>query len=607
MRFALVLTLPLLAQAQLIPAGQAVPKTANPPVVFLDGYQSGCTDTGFTANFGGADKLLQASGLVTLYFDNCSVKAADGSSHASIEAAGAAFGQFLASLKYTDGTPVTQVDAVAHSMGGLVIRAYLSGKQETPRTFAPPATVAIRRAIFLGTPHFGSALAAALGSVGGADKQTDAMTPGSQFLFDLNSWNQGTDDLRGIQALSITGNGGTGQESGTVGLDDGVVAATSASLAFYRPGSTRLVNYCHTGNSLVTLFGYCRSSTPALNAFANDPLSPVSQAVLSFLGGTTAWQTIGQSGDTDAVLSKASGVNLQLRDKNDAPLALSGVVATSQTPAAKPALNGTNTAWSETLVAATNATLQITPVTGMVQTVTANLPAGTVAPLVVKPGPTIFPKGVIPAAGPAPFPYDLAPGAYVSIYGANLASATKLAALPYPTQIDDLQVMVNGVAAQLVYASAGLINFVLPGNLATGMAKLTVTNAGGSSSVNVRVAPAVPSIFLLDANSTAAARNALTGAVVGASAPLHAGDFLSLYLTGLGATTSNGGVDYANATVKISVGGKDLPVTYAGRTPGFAGLDQVNCQIPAGLTGSALPVVVTAAGRASNTAYLSVQ
>ena len=37
------------------------------------------------------------------------------------------------------------------------------------------------------------------------------------------------------------------------------------------------------------------------------------------------------------------------------------------------------------------------------------------------------------------------------------------------------------------------------------------------------------------------------------------------------------------------------------------GLDQVNCQIPAGLSGNAVPVVITAAGRVSNTVTLAIR
>ena len=604
LRLAYLLALPGLLSAQLVLSGP-VPKGPNPPVVFLNGYQIGCSGTDFASNFGAADKLLQASSIVTLYFDNCSVGSV--SNRPDIEALGVAFGKFLAGLQYTDGTPVTQVDAVAHSMGGLILRSYLSGKQDTGTTaaasFSPPATPVIRRAVFLATPHFGTTLAGTLGS----DIQTSEMTPGSPFLFSLNSWNQGTDDLRGIQAIAISGNGGTGQLS-MPGFDDGIVTLTSSSLGFYRSGVTRILPDCHTMDELLIFGGFCPSSAPALNQITNDTSNPVSQILVSFLTGTTAWQSVGQAAEANSLLSTAAGVELQLRDQNDNALSISGATVpngSGGTTALK--INSNATAYSEALPANSKLNFQVTPATsGSVQSAIETLPATTAIATVVKPGPVISPKGAIPAAGPAPFPYDVAPGAYVSIYGTNLASSTMVAAQPYPTQLADVQVLVNGTAQPVVFISSGQINFVYA-NVTPGLTQLTVKNANGQNTVNVRVAPAVPSIFLLDANSTAAAVNALTAVVVGANTPFHANDIMALFLTGLGATTQQNGLAYAQIQPTVTVGGQNCSVGYAGRAPSFAGLDQINCTIPAGVTGATVPVIVNSGGRSSSTAFIAVQ
>ena len=604
LRLAYLLALPCLLSAQLVLSGP-VPKGPNPPVVFLNGYQIGCSGTDFASNFGAADKLLQASSIVTLYFDNCSVGSV--SNRPDIEALGVAFGKFLAGLQYTDGTPVTQVDAVAHSMGGLILRSYLSGKQDTGTTaaasFSPPATPVIRRAVFLATPHFGTTLAGTLGS----DIQTSEMTPGSPFLFSLNGWNQGTDDLRGIQAIAISGNGGTGELS-MPGFDDGIVTLTSSSLGFYRSGVTRILPDCHTMDELLIFGGFCPSSAPALNQITNDTSNPVSQILVSFLTGTTAWQSVGQAAEANSLLSTAAGVELQLRDQNDNALSISGATVpngSGGTTALK--INSNATAYAEALPANSKLNFQVTPATsGSVQSAIETLPATTAIATVVKPGPVISPKGVIPAAGPAPFPYDVAPGAYVSIYGTNLASSTMVAAQPYPTQLADVQVLVNGTAQPVVFISSGQINFVYA-NVTPGLTQLTVKNANGQNTVNVRVAPAVPSIFLLDANSTAAAVNALTAVVVGANTPFHANDIMALFLTGLGATTQQNGLAYAQIQPTVMVGGQNCSVGYAGRAPSFAGLDQINCTIPAGVTGATVPVIVNSGGRSSSTAFIAVQ
>ena len=603
MRLALVLFLiPGFLVAQLITGTQTIPKGPNPPVVFINGYQANCTDTGLAANFGGADKVLQASGIVSLYFDNCSI-GGTGSLRASIEAEGIAFGQFLASLKYADGSAVTQVDVIVHSMGGLILRCYLSGKQDvSPASFAPPATVPVRKAIFIATPHFGSSIASALGS----DRQTQAMSLGSQFLFDLNSWNQGFDDLRGIDAISIAGNGGTGTASKTAGFDDGVVALTSSSLGFYRPGVTRIVPHCHTGNSLLSLFGFCASSAPVINDINTNITNPVTQIITSFLTGTAAWKTTGIASESQTTLSGTGGLLLQLRDTSDVPVQIIGANVTNATPNVSVPANAGNIAYAEALSAARTVQISISPLSGSVQTAAVSLASATSSVQIVKPGPVILPRGVIPAAGPAPFPYDVSPGAYVSIYGTNLASSSQIASRPYPAQIGDVHVIVGTTLAQIVSVGSGQINFVYP-VVAPGLTQLTVRNANGQHTVNVRVAPTTPSIFLLDANGAAAALNALSGVVVSTTAPLRTGDFLSLYLTGLGATSVRDTLEYATMVPVITIGGQSVPVTYAGRSPGFAGLDQINCQIPAGLTGNALPVVVTSNGRSSNTAFIAIQ
>jgi uncharacterized protein (TIGR03437 family) len=89
---------------------------------------------------------------------------------------------------------------------------------------------------------------------------------------------------------------------------------------------------------------------------------------------------------------------------------------------------------------------------------------------------------------------------------------------------------------------------------------------------------------------------------------LHAGDYVELYATGLGATTNRNGLDYANQQPTVTIGGQDCPVTYAGRAPGYVGLDQINCIVPAGLgNNAAAPVIVTSGARGSNLATLAVQ
>ena len=247
--------LPFTTGAQLIPTGMPVPRTTLPPVVFINGFQTSCP-VKFSDTFGSADQVLQANGQISLFFSTCTLALTS-----SIEDLAGAFAKFLGDLRYTDGTAVEQVDIVAHSMGGLVLRVYLSGKQNATGMFQPPAETHIRKAVFLATPHFGSGVASLLGIT----KQLQELTSGSSFLFDLGVWNQGTDDLRGVDAIAAAGNAGSGGSGNASGFDDGVVALTSASLAFYLPGRTRVVPFCHIdGGGLITLVGLCPGSAKGI-------------------------------------------------------------------------------------------------------------------------------------------------------------------------------------------------------------------------------------------------------------------------------------------------------------------------------------------------------
>jgi uncharacterized protein (TIGR03437 family) len=243
--------------------------------------------------------------------------------------------------------------------------------------------------------------------------------------------------------------------------------------------------------------------------------------------------------------------------------------------------------------------------TGGQQKQTFLLDPGFTHALVLKAGPQI--GRVLPAASTVS-PLNIAPGTFVAIYGSSLAAATVQAGpLPYPTTLGGIQVSVNGTPIPVQYVSSNQINAVFPSAI-TGLATLTVTGASGSHTVNVLVAPAVPALFIQNGSVAASALNAVTGALVTTAAPLHGGDYVALYLTGLGAKTLTGGFQIANIQPTVTVSGQACAVQFAGAAPGFAGLDQINCQIPPGLGANpAAPVIVTSAGRPSNTATLALQ
>ena len=292
------LSLPVTVDAVTVPLASAV------PVILLNGYQFICFNTDSTAagsadTFGQLASLLQSDGIPVLFFNNCAY------GDITIERLAAQLNTYIAGLHYTDGTPVTQVDLVAHSMGGLIARAYLAGMQASG-SFSPPPVTHVRKLIELATPNFGSFEAAP------GYTQTFEMVPGSTFLWSLATWNQGQDDFRGTDVLSVIGNGGTHYSPG--GLDDGVVSLTSGSLRFFRSDPyTRIVPYCHTTPGPFTSLVMDCTDHPGI-AYIDHPSHLTARIIRSFLANTSEWQSLGSTPNQDPWLSLYGGMFTALRN-----------------------------------------------------------------------------------------------------------------------------------------------------------------------------------------------------------------------------------------------------------------------------------------------------
>lgn len=582
----------LAAQAQLIPTGQPIPRTAKIPVVFLNGYQFSCqTPATFAGTFGTADQVLQRSGYASVYFDNCVL-----ANRPSIEELGDRFGQFLRDLRYDDGQPVPAVHVVAHSMGGLIVRSYLAGKGTAPGVFSPPAETRIQRAVFLSTPHFGTAAA-----IFGSDRQALQLAAGNRFFFDLATWNQGSDDLRGVDALSLIGDAGTGQVVAAK-FDDGAVSLTSGSIGFVAANRTRILPYCHITGAVVSIFGICPSGTLGIaNVTGDTHLS--GRAIISFLEGNQDWQSVGQAPQQNSFLSTNGGI--VVARTNDS--ALTAIESASVAPpvGAAQALSVAQQAIAyRELVTAGQSRITIRS-GGSDRTKDLVLPAGVTTVVNFTDVPTMLP------AASRVSPLALAPGMFVAIYGSNLAARTEVAtALPFPTKLADTEVLINNSAIPLYFVSAGQINAVLPEGL-TGRIRLVIRRTGVADIIfYALIEPAVPAIFTADASGggLASALNAVTGQVVTTQNSLAANDYVALYLTGLGNTQRRDGLDWAVDQPTVTVGGKPCVVGYAGRAPGYAGLDQINCQLAADVaTDSQARVSVTSRGRTSNLVTLPIR
>ena len=229
-------------------------------------------------------------------------------------------------------------------------------------------------------------------------------------------------------------------------------------------------------------------------------------------------------------------------------------------------------------------------------------------------GPAIAVSGITNAAS---YTSTVAPGEIISIFGSNLAVTPAVASgQPLPTQLNNLKVTVNGLAAPLIYASPLQVNVQVPFETQPGAAQIQVTGDAGTATANVQVSLTAPGIFTVNAQGTGAGaiEHGVNYQLVTDSNPATPGEIVSIYCTGLGAVVSPVASGSAAASpvatvahVDVSIAGIPAKVTYAGLAPGFAGLYQVNAEVPQGIPTGNQTLQITAGGVASNTVTLAVR
>ena len=219
----------------------------------------------------------------------------------------------------------------------------------------------------------------------------------------------------------------------------------------------------------------------------------------------------------------------------------------------------------------------------------------------------------------------LAPGGFVSIFGANLSSGLNQSpTLPLSNQLGATQVVMAGRPLPLQFATGGQINAIIPYDVpANATQQLVVVNGPAYSQPEpVIIAPAQPAVFTADASGTG------TGIVVdvlpdgsqfvvSAANPASAGDVVEIFCAGLGpvdppvAAGSAASLTQVSNTVNpvsVTIGGQNAQVFFGGLAPGFAGLYQVNAVVPSGIApASNVPLVLTVAGQSSAPVTIALQ
>src|SRR5690349_19934188 len=172
----------------------------------------------------------------------------------------------------------------------------------------------------------------------------------------------------------------------------------------------------------------------------------------------------------------------------------------------------------------------------------------------------------------------VAPGGLITVFGSNL-SPINLATneIPLPTALADSCLSVNGVPVPMLFVSSSQINAQLPFNV-DGNATMVLRTPGGiSDNYLFSILPAAPSVFR---TGTAGPETGLATVVrsensqiVTPTNPIHPGDTITIFATGLGRTNPNidagtpapsNPVPAALIPPTVSLGGSQLNVTFAG-------------------------------------------
>ncbi len=230
----------------------------------------------------------------------------------------------------------------------------------------------------------------------------------------------------------------------------------------------------------------------------------------------------------------------------------------------------------------------------------------TLSPQAVGPKPAITSNGGV-VNGATNIPAGIAPNTYISIFGTNLSSSTRIWAgsdfgnngTALPKSLEGTSVTVNGKPAYVEYISPTQINAITPSDTAagSGINVVVTTNGQASDPVPVTLNKIAPGFFTFDGKYVAA-QDALTGTFIGKTglfptapdltAPAKPGQIVTLYGTGFGPTNpviADGIVtdkiyNLSPAPV-INIGSSAAAVGFAALTPGFAQVYQFNVTIPA--------------------------
>jgi uncharacterized protein (TIGR03437 family) len=193
------------------------------------------------------------------------------------------------------------------------------------------------------------------------------------------------------------------------------------------------------------------------------------------------------------------------------------------------------------------------------------------------------PNIVLPLVNAIPNQSGFYPGATVTMYGSNLALS------PTSTTIT-----LNDQPVQVLFASAGQVNFTVPSGLPLGPAILRLNNGADN---------AFPVVVQIDAAPPVLAAVLSSNLTIDTSRPAGAGDVLTLVIGNLDASVAG-----APNRLRVNVGGTDIPALVVMPAQGQPNMFQAQIILPPVGSGTQVPVTVSLdGGNPSNPVYIAIR
>ena len=209
--------------------------------------------------------------------------------------------------------------------------------------------------------------------------------------------------------------------------------------------------------------------------------------------------------------------------------------------------------------------------------------------------PYINPAGIVNASSFSPFTAGISGGEFLTLFGSNLAPGTSIfSGATFPTILNGVQILVNGVAAPIYYVTTGELAFVVPFATASfPVASIQVIdNNVASNVVTMLVNSTTPGVFTFNSSGLGyGAVEHADGSFVTQASPAQPGETVVTFTSGLGtvyppitdgtqasATTLSYTSPVGNITADIN--GTAANVTFSGLAPNLIGVYQLNVTIP---------------------------